>query len=71
MNIDIPSCRNWAGRRAANRTNPQFGATVLRLLFQSGNRKSKLKLTLPSFHSGGWLVDIADRHALNDAIGRV
>jgi hypothetical protein len=41
--------------------------TALRLLFQSQKKPQDLPL-LPMFHSGGALVDIADRDALYNAI---
>ena len=51
------------------RTMSELVEAALRLLFQSGKRKSKAKLRpLPSFRSGGYLVDIADRNALYDAM---
>lgn len=51
------------------RTMSELVEAALRLLFQAGKRKSKAKLRpLPSFRSGGYLVDIADRNALYDAM---
>jgi hypothetical protein len=51
------------------RTMSELVEAALRLLFQAGKRKSKPKLRpLPSFSSGGHLVDIADRNALYDAM---
>ena len=51
------------------RTMSELVEAALRLLFQSGKRKAKPKLRpLPSFRSGGYFVDIADRDALYDAM---
>ena len=51
------------------RTMSELVEAALRLLFQAGKRKSKPKLPpLPSFRSGGYRVDIADRNALYDAM---
>ena len=51
------------------RTMSELVEAALRLLFQSGKRKSKPKLRpLPTFRSGGYLVDIADRNALYDVM---
>jgi len=46
-----------------NRTMSELVETALRALFRS--RKSRVSLSpLPSFHSGGHLVEIEDREAL-------
>ena len=51
------------------KTMSELVEAALRLLFQSGSRKSKPKLRpLPTFRSGGHLVDIADRDALYDVM---
>ncbi len=59
-------------RREANRqgrTMSELVEMALRLLFQSAGPKSKTKLPpLPRMHSGGHLVDIADRNALYQAM---
>ena len=41
--------------------------TALRLLLRSQKKRTKMK-PLPTFNSGGYLVDIADRDALYDAM---
>jgi len=52
-----------------DRTMSELVESALRLLFQS--RKSREELTpLPTFKSGGALVDIADREALYHAMER-
>lgn len=44
---------------------------ALRLLFQPGKRQKNPKLRpLPTFRSGGHLVDIADRNALYEVMER-
>ena len=49
------------------RTMSELVETALRLLFQA--QKSRRKLPpLPTFDSGGHLVDIADREALYEAM---
>ncbi|MGA2261782.1 MAG: hypothetical protein ABSH28_10125 [Acidobacteriota bacterium] len=49
------------------RTMSELVETALRLLFQS--RKSRRKLPrLPTFKSGGAMVDVADREALYQAM---
>ncbi len=49
------------------RTMSELVETALRLLFRSQRKREKI-ITLPSFHSGGTLVDIADRDALYQAM---
>jgi hypothetical protein len=49
------------------RTKSALVEEALRLLFQSQKRRQPLP-PLPSFKSGGFLVDIADRDALYQAI---
>jgi len=70
LNIDdtvMARLRRESARQG--RTMSELVEAALRLLFQSGKRKSKPKLRpLPSFRSGGHLVDIADRNALYDAM---
>jgi hypothetical protein len=41
--------------------------SALRLLLRSQRKREKL-VALPTFHSGGILVDIADRNALYQAM---
>ena len=49
------------------RTMSDLVETALRLLFRSQKKREDLS-DLPSFHSGGALVDIADRDALYQAM---
>jgi len=49
------------------RTMSELVETALRLLFQSQKKTQDLP-PLPTFHSGGALVDIADRDALYHAM---
>ena len=49
------------------RTMSELVETALRLLLRSQRKREKI-VTLPSFHSGGALVDIADRDALYQAM---
>ena len=51
----------------SGRTMAELVETALRLLLQSKPDKTKL-FPLPSFESGGALVDIADREALYRAM---
>jgi hypothetical protein len=70
LNIDdtvMAQLRREAVRQ--NRTMSELVEAALRLLFRAGQRKAKKKLRpMPSFRSGGHLVDIADRDALYDAM---
>ena len=54
-----------AARR--NRTMSELVEAALRLLFQSG-KKNKPIQRLPTFRSGGALVDVANRDALYQAM---
>jgi hypothetical protein len=49
------------------RTMSDLVETALRLLLRPGRKQKKLR-DLPTFNSGGHLVDIADRDALYDAM---
>jgi hypothetical protein len=49
------------------RTMSELVESALRLLFRTEKTKRPLK-SLPSFKSGGYLVDIADRDALYQAM---
>ena len=49
------------------RTISELVETALRLLFQNSKAQQPLS-PLPSFKSGGYLVDIADREALYQAM---
>ena len=50
------------------RTMSELVETALRLLLRSQRKRGAIPV-LPTFHSGGTLVDIADRDALYHAIG--
>ena len=70
LNID-DTVMNRLRREAARqgKTMSELVEAALRLLFQARGPKSKRKLKpLPTFHSGGYLVDIADRNALYDVM---
>ena len=49
------------------RTMSELVETALRLLLRSQRKREKI-VALPSFHSGGTLVDIADRDARYQAM---
>ena len=49
------------------RTMSELVESALRLLLRSHRKREKL-IALPTFHSGGALVDIADRNALYQAM---
>ncbi len=49
------------------RTMSELVETALRLLLRSQRKREKI-VALPSVHSGGTLVDIADRDALYQAM---
>ena len=70
LNIDdtvMGRLRREAARQG--KTMSELVEAALRLLFQSGSRKSKPKLRpLPTFRGGKPLVDIADRNALYDVM---
>ena len=70
LNIDdtvMSRLRREAARQG--KTMSELVEAALRLLFQSGSRKSKPKLRpLPTFRGGKPLVDIADRNALYDVM---
>ena len=70
LNID-DTVMNRLRREAARqgKTMSELVEAALRLLFHSGERKSKPKRRpLPTFHGGKPLVDIADRNALYDVM---
>jgi len=50
------------------RTMSELVETALRLLLRSQRKRGAIPV-LPTFHSGGTLVDIADRDALYHAMG--
>ena len=68
LNIDdrvMAELRRAAARQG--RTMSELVETALRLLLQPERKRRKLP-PLPTFHSGGELVDIADRDALYRAM---
>jgi plasmid stability protein len=68
LNIDdtvMAALRREAARQG--RTMSELVETALRLLLQS-QRKPRDLPSLPRFHSGGALVDLADRNALYEAM---
>ena len=68
LNIDdsvMAQLKREAARQG--RTMSELVEAALRGLFQSRRKKAALP-PLPSFHSGGALVDIADREALCQAM---
>ena len=68
LNID-ETVMTQLRREAASqgRTMSELVETALRLLMRSPRPRDDLP-SLPSFHSGGALVDIADREALYQAM---
>jgi plasmid stability protein len=68
LNIDDSVMRKLRREAAREgRTMSEMVETALRLLLQSRVRR-KTAGQLPSFHSGGMLVDISDRNALSEAM---
>jgi hypothetical protein len=68
LNIDdtiMPELKREAARQG--RTMSELVESALRLLQRSHRKREKL-VALPTFHSGGTLVDIADRNALYQAM---
>ncbi len=68
LNIDdtvMAELRREAARQG--RTMSELVETALRLLLRS-QRKHQPIPALPKFHSGGALVDVADRHAVYQAM---
>jgi len=68
LNIDdtvMKELRREALRQG--RTMSELVETALRLLLRSPRRREPLP-PLPSYHSGGALVDVADREALYQAM---
>lgn len=68
LNIDdtvMAQLKREAARQG--RTMSELVETALRLLFRS-QRKTEDLSPLPTFHSGGPLVDVADRDALYQAM---
>jgi len=68
LNIDdtiMAELKREAARQG--RTMSELVESALRLLLRSHRKREKL-VALPTFHSGGTLVDIADRNALYQAM---
>ncbi|HVO61441.1 MAG TPA: ribbon-helix-helix protein, CopG family [Terriglobales bacterium] len=68
LNIDstvMAQLKREAARQG--RTMSELVETALRMLFRSSRKRAKLP-PLPTFRSGGTLVDIADREALYQAM---
>jgi Ribbon-helix-helix protein, copG family len=68
LNIDdtvMAELRREAARQG--RTMSELVESALRLLLRSHRKQEKL-VPLPTFHSGGALVDIADRDTLHQAM---
>ena len=68
LNIDdtvMAELKREAARQG--RTMSELVEAALRLLLRSQRKQEKIP-PLPSFHSGGTLVDIADRDALYQAM---
>ncbi len=68
LNIDdtvMAELRREAARQG--RTMSELVETALRLLLRSQRKRGPIP-DLPSFHSGGMLVDVADRDALYHAM---
>ena len=49
------------------RTMSDLVETALRTLFREQKKRAKVS-TLPTFHSGGMLVDVSERNALYDVM---
>jgi len=68
LNIDatvMAELKREAARQG--RTMSELVETALRLFFQTKRKRPKLP-PLPTFNSGGFLVDVADRNALYDVL---
>jgi hypothetical protein len=68
LNIDdtvMAELKREAARQ--DRTMSELVETALRLLFRAQRKRTPLS-PLPTFNSGGMLVDISDRNALYDAM---
>ena len=68
FNIDdtvIARLKREAARQ--RRTMSELVETALRALFQAQKKRADLP-PLPTFHSGGTLVEVADRDALDQAM---
>jgi hypothetical protein len=68
LNIDDRVMRELKREAARQgRTMSEMVESALRLLLRSQRQREKIE-SLPTFHSGGALVDIADRDALYQAM---
>jgi hypothetical protein len=70
LNIDdtvMAELKREAARQ--DRTMSELMETALRLFFQTRRKRPKLP-PLPTFNSGGFLVDVADRNALYEVLER-
>jgi hypothetical protein len=68
LNIDdavMAELRREAARQG--RTMSEMVETALRLLLRAQKKRGPLR-PLPTFHSGGMLVDVSNRDALYDAM---
>ena len=68
LNIDdtvMAELKREAARQG--RTMSELMETALRLFFQASRKRPKLP-PLPTFNSGGFFIDIADRNALYDVL---
>ncbi len=68
LNIDdsvMAQLKREAARQG--RTMSELVETALRMLFRTRKKKKEIP-SLPSFHSSGALVDVADRDALYQAM---
>jgi hypothetical protein len=64
LNIDDTVMARLKGEAARQgRTMSELVETALRMLFRSSRKRAELP-PLPTFHSGGTLVDVANREAL-------
>lgn len=69
LNIDdsvMAELKREAARQG--RTMSEMVESALRLLLRSQRKRNSDILELPTFHSGGSLVDVADREALYQAM---
>ncbi len=69
LNVDdavMAELRREAARQG--RTMSEMVETALRLLLRAQRKRGAPLPPLPTFHSGGELVDIADRDALYEAM---
>ena len=67
LNIDDTVMAQLKQTARQGRTMSDLVETALRLLFRSQRKPENLS-PLPTFHSGGALVDVADRDALYQAM---